>query len=439
MQTIPFKTNVFADEENPQRTSPLTGDSHADVVIVGAGIVGLSCAYTLSEEGLDVALLEREHVGFASSGRHFGVLTPHMWDMGSEQPEQLAVWAQNCLDETGKVVAAEGIDCQFRRFDFWLPQTSESDAERAQFLADYFTQLGLGSRFVDADKVDCATFRTCGAFVLENQATVDPYLLVRGLRDAILRKGVRLYEGTPVEAVQGGKEVLVKTPGGSLRAPKVVLALNAYSGQFPFLQKYVMPGHTYAIATEPLDEKTAESIGPANDDVLIDYVRGSSGRPRYYQRLRTDRRFYFGGGGVTHAPAPDRLAPDHNDAVFRDICKEMVRRYPQLETVSIESGWGGSVSRTINGLPNIMKVPGQENVIMAVVGNGNGIGLGANAGRLVKGLVLGKDVLDAPTRAFLEFCRGPHSLRHKTMQAGWALMRSRIFGPPVRKLVERFL
>ncbi len=46
MQTFPFRTNVFSDEEEPLRTESLAGNTYADVVIVGAGIVGLSCAYT---------------------------------------------------------------------------------------------------------------------------------------------------------------------------------------------------------------------------------------------------------------------------------------------------------------------------------------------------------------------------------------------------------
>ena len=80
-----------------------------DVVIVGAGIVGLTSAYTLKKAGLDVALVEREHVGFGSSGRHLGHITPHAWDLGKNQPEKLAAWAQNCLDEIQAVVEQEGI------------------------------------------------------------------------------------------------------------------------------------------------------------------------------------------------------------------------------------------------------------------------------------------------------------------------------------------
>jgi glycine/D-amino acid oxidase-like deaminating enzyme len=405
VQTIPFKTNFFAEDESPARTDALAGDSHADVVIVGAGIVGLACAYTLREEGLDVALLEREHVGYASSGRHLGNLTPHMWSMGEEQPQLLAAWAQDCLDETEKLLAAERIECGFRRCPYWMPAVRESDAEEVPRWAEYFAQLGLPARLVEAGKFELVTYETYGAMVLEDQARVDPYRMVRGMREAVLRKGVRLYEGTPVEAIEGGAEVLVTTPGGTLRAPKAVLALNAYSGQFPFLQEYVSPSHTYAIATAPLDESTAKTVGPANDDIVFDF--GGRLHPHYYQRFRPDRRLIFGGGMPTLAPAPDRLAPDHNDEAFRDIHAEMIRRYPALETVAVEAGWGGSICQTVNGLPIIVEVPEHENLILAVVGNGNGMGLGPSVGRLVKGLVLGVDKLDARTRAFLEFCGGP--------------------------------
>ena len=59
---------------------------------------------------------------------------------------------------------------------------------------------------------------------------------------------------------------------------------------------------------------------------------------------------------------------------------------------------------TDTNLPIISHLPEKENVIVAITGNGQGMGLGTSAGRLVVGLVLGKDKLDAPTRAFLSAC-----------------------------------
>ena len=405
MQSIPFSTNFFADEARPTRTDALAGDATADVVILGAGVVGLSCAYVLREEGLDVAVVERDHVGFASSGRHMGHLTPHMWNYGNKEPHVLAAWAHGCLDWIEELLAREDIDCDFARCPFWLPAATEAEAEVVRRVAAYYAGLGVPARSVEADDFDLVTFRTWGAVVLEDQGRAHPYRMVRGLRDAVLRKGVRLYEGTPVTSVEGGPRVTVTTPGGTLRAPKAVLALNAYSGQFPFLRRYATPMHTYTIVTEPLDEDTARTVGPPPaDDLLIYDMAAGRDEEHFYQRLRGDGRLFFGGGGTTPALAPDRMAADRNDAKFRHIHAEMLRRYPSLGNVRIEAGWGGPICATFHGQPIVAEVPEQENVVMAIVGNGNGIGLGTNAGRLVKGLVLGPDTLDEPTRAFLEYC-----------------------------------
>ena len=407
MQTIPFSTNFFADEPHPARTEALTEDGTADVVIVGAGIVGLSCAYVLREAGLEVAVVERDHVGFASSGRHMGHLTPHMWNYGSNEPHVLAAWAHGCLDWIEELLAREDIDCDFARCPFWLPAATEAEAEVVRRVAGYYAGLGVPARSVPAEDFDLVTFRTWGAVVLEDQGRAHPYRMVRGLRDAVLRKGVRLYEGTPVTSVEGGPRVTVTTPGGTLRAPKAVLALNAYSGQFPFLRKYTTPMHTYTIVTEPLDEDTARTLGPPRArDLLIYDMAADRDEDHFYQRLRGDGRLFFGGGGTTPAPAPDRMAPDRNEAKFRHIHAEMLRRYPSLANVRVEACWGGPICATVHGQPIVAQVPEHENVVTAIVGNGNGIGLGTNAGRLVKGLVLGTDAVDAQTRAFLEYCGG---------------------------------
>ena len=404
MQTIPFTTNFFADEARPARTDALTDDTTAEVVIVGAGVVGLSCAYVLREEGLDVAVVERDHVGFASSGRHMGHITPHMWNYGSKEPDVLAAWAHGCLDWIEELLAREDIDCDFARCAFWLPAATEAEAEVVRRVAAYYAGLGVPARSVEANDFDLVTFRTWGAVVLEDQARAHPYRMVRGLRDAVLRKGVRLYEGTPVTSVEGGPRVTVTTPGGTLRAPKAVLALNAYSGQFPFLRRYATPMHTYTIVTEPLDEDTARTVGPPPaDDLLIYDMAADRDEDHFYQRLRGDGCLFFGGGGITPAPAADRMAPDCNEAKFRHIHAEMLRRYPSLGNVRVEAGWGGPICATVHGQPIVADVPEHENVAMAIIGNGNGIGLGTNAGRLVKGLVLGPDKLDEPTRAFLEY------------------------------------
>ena len=176
MQTFPFKTNVFAPQDNPPRTASLYGDRYADVVIVGGGIVGLSCAYTLHEAGLDVAVVEREHVGFGSSGRHFGLLMPHFWEFEGDQAETLVAWSQSCLDEIEALVAREDIDCDFRRAEFHMPILHPDDGGgKVPDFVDWYVQAGISARFDMSDQVSCVPFKTYGAMVLENQVTIDAY------------------------------------------------------------------------------------------------------------------------------------------------------------------------------------------------------------------------------------------------------------------------
>lgn len=101
-----------------------------------------------------------------------------------------------------------------------------------------------------------------------------------------------------------------------------------------------------------------------------------------------------------------RMASEDGQAVFGDIHTQMIRRYPKLANVAIEAAWGGPMAMTKNSAPLITALGDHENVTLAIIGNGNGIGLGSNAGALVKGMVMGKDSLDVPTRAFLEYCGG---------------------------------
>jgi glycine/D-amino acid oxidase-like deaminating enzyme len=170
----------------------------------------------------------------------------------------------------------------------------------------------------------------------------------------------------------------------------------------------MMPVHTYSIATAPLTAAAARTVGPlkSQDLMIFDYGRGEND-PHFYQRLRADGRFIFGGGDPVFPASTEQTAPDNNPEQFRLVHAEMVRRYPSLGQAPIEAAWGGAMTFTANGLPIIKEVPGQDNIIVALVGNGNGIGLGAAAGPLVKGLVLGRDSIDASTQRFLKFCSWP--------------------------------
>ena len=420
MAEIPFKDSFWADEVNPEPAPPLQGDTRADVVVIGAGIVGLSCAYYLRKEGLDVVLLERKHVGYASSGRNFGVLTPTIgpWvgDWGgfydSDLWRKLHAWLQNSVDEAEQLLASEEISCEFKRRPLSFVALQESDVDELKRNVERQLDMGTPARFLNAEDMgELVTFKTFGGMALDGSAAVQPWQMVRGYRQLALQAGVRLHEETPVESMLSGTQVVLRTPQGAVTADKAVMAMNAYSGQFGFMYKYIMPRYGYAIATEPLDEKTAAAVGLPDDDTFLD-VHAEGGRGNFYQRFRSDRRLLCGGTGPTVGSRQAMGAPElmpaqgYNDSVA-SLRAEMVRRYPVLSDIRVESAWGGATCTTSTFLPVFCEDPEEENVIVALVANGRGM-IGVGTGHLVKGLVLGKDKLDESTRTFLDACVGPH-------------------------------
>ena len=415
MQEIPFKNSFWAEDDTPERTPPLESDIRADVVVIGGGIVGLSCAYYLRKEGLDVVLLERDHVGFHASGQSGGVLSPTLgpWSgewADMEEPERtrpLMEWIQGCVDEAERVCEAEEIDCEYLRRPWYMFAREEGDLPAMMNSIERHLKMGAEARYIDPqDAGEITTYMNFGAMALGHHAVVQPWKMVRGYREAILRDGVHLYEGTSAESIDGGTQVVVKTHHGSVTADKAVVAMNAWAGQFEFMQKYIVPSYTYAIATEVLDQETTLTVGRPSDEVLVDYNAGTRRLSGIWVRFGADGHFVAGGGSV---PAMDytRLGTARYDTGFRNIRAEMVRRYPTLERVSIEAAWGGAVGGTTNYLPIFAEEPDPQNVIVALVANGRGMCLGSNAGRLVKGLVLGRDKLDGETRNFLDFCARP--------------------------------
>ena len=125
----------------------------------------------------------------------------------------------------------------------------------------------------------------------EVSAAVDPARLAWGLREACLRRGVRIYERTPVEQLdRTGRAVLARTPYGSVLARQVLLATNGFPPLLRRLRRYVLPVYDHVLATEPLTE---EQLAALRWDPSIGI--SDSGNQFHYYRVTPDRRILWGG------------------------------------------------------------------------------------------------------------------------------------------------
>jgi len=235
------------------RFEPLRGDAQCDVVVIGAGITGLSCALELAQAGRQVVVLEALRIGDGTTGRSTG----NLYDTVSEG---LAVLVDRWgLDDTRRVVAARretvariearaaqlAAEVGFRRCPLVLYPSSESGIDSVEQEARAWQQLSLNA--TRESSLPAGLPPPAGpALLLPQQAQMQPAAYVRGLARAAAGQGVRIFEQSPVLEVDASAR-RVHTAEGSVSAGEIVHATHSPKG-FHLVQAAMIPGQEYGVA-----------------------------------------------------------------------------------------------------------------------------------------------------------------------------------------------
>ena len=210
-----------------------------DVVIVGGGVIGLSCAWRLAERGLAVRLLERDRPGAGASGVAAGMLAPvgeASW--GEEQVLALALRSHALWPAfADELAAASGRDVGFLGTGALHVALDRDEAEELRRRFELMQSLGLEARWLlpsgCRELEPGLSTAVSGGISAPHEAALDPRRLVEALRVAAERAGAEIRVGAEVADVvlQGGAARSVRTADGDEhRAGAVVLAAGAWSG-----------------------------------------------------------------------------------------------------------------------------------------------------------------------------------------------------------------
>jgi gamma-glutamylputrescine oxidase len=378
----------------PQDLQPaLTSDFSADVVIVGAGFTGLSTALALKRAGVDVVVLERDFAGFGASGRNAGHLTPTIGKdlptllmlFGKERAAQLVRFADDAVRYVEDLIREQHIDCDYVPSGNIMAAVHPKQEGRLRKAASVAAELGARVRFLDCD--DLRARGVPPAFLSgaleESGGALDPGKYVMGLRRAVLDAGITLYEQTSVEEILEGPRLSVRTPAGTVKADRIVLATNAYTPALGHLRYTVYPLYDTLFETAPLTSAQLAALG----------WQGKEGIYTAHESLEsyrlTARGTILGGSkGVRYAYGSALHGGSHPwtlglvEGGFRD-------RFPQLDDVPIVHFWGGWIGMTLHFLPALGRTGVGRNVYYAVGYNGHGV-----AGASAMGPILADFILD---------------------------------------------
>jgi glycine/D-amino acid oxidase-like deaminating enzyme len=339
----------------PEPLPALAGNVTADLAVIGGGFTGLWTALLARERHpeLEVVLVEAKTVGWAASGRNGGFCSAsltHGIGNGLERfPREMPLLeklGEQNLREIGETVAKYGIDCDFQ-------PTGELALATADWQLDGLDEEAVAARRLghDVEVLDAAAARAelgsplwaGGLKYTTGNALVEPGRLAWGLRRACLDACVRVYENTQatsLSAAPAGAGMVVRTPYGSVRAAKVVLAAGVPGGSLlRRISAYVVPVWDYVLMTEPLSAAQLDSLGWRGR-------RGASdlGNQFHYFRLTRDNRVLWGGYDAVYYNG-GRIGEEHavRPATFTKLAAQFFAAFPQLEGVSFTHAWGGVI------------------------------------------------------------------------------------------------
>lgn len=389
--TATAKSNVIYDK--------LQSDIDTDICIIGGGFTGISSALHLANLGYKVVVLEANQPGYGASGRnggHVGIgqrvdqfylekkfgwhKAKTLWDMSIE-----------AVDTVKNLINEHSIECDLKHGDIHFAHKKSLCSDLQEEVEHLNKHYDFSGTYIERDCLQdyIGTDVFYGGVIENHSCHLHPLNYLQGLTLAATKAGVKVY-GESLVTEYNSSPTLVKTDFGSVRCDHLIIACNGYIRNLESkINGYIMPINNFVIATERLDEKLAKTIIP------LDTSMSDTRFVINYWKLSGDNRLIFGGG--------ENYTKRFPKDIKRFVQRYMLKIYPQLATVAVEYGWGGTLAITLNRLPHFGRL--SNNVWFMQGYSGHGIAASTLAGKLVSEAISGDPsrfnvISDLPTLKF---------------------------------------
>ncbi|MBI1777304.1 MAG: FAD-binding oxidoreductase [Proteobacteria bacterium] len=383
--------SLYAETARPPVATPaLDGDRRVACAIIGGGFTGLSAALHLAEKGVDAIVLEAREPGWGASGRNGGQVNPGLKhdpdrierDFGPDLGSRMVALSWNAPTVVFDLIRRHQIACEARQAGTLRAAFDKRHAAEIRVSFEQGQRRGMPVELLEGETLRAATGtgRYLAAMLDRRGGHVNPLGYARGLADAALRAGARIYGGTPAHILsREGSVWRIQTPTGNVRAERVVLATNAYTdGLWPGLSRSVVPVYSGIVASESLSDDLARGIMPGRASLYE-----VAGITTYY-RLDSSNRLLMGG----RSPLREIEAPGELDYLRRYAH----RLFPALDGIGWSHGWSGQLAITPSHYPHIHEPA--DGVIACLGYNGRGVAMATVMGQEIARRVEGGRSVD---------------------------------------------
>jgi glycine/D-amino acid oxidase-like deaminating enzyme len=377
----------------------------ADVAVVGAGTVGITAAYFLKEQGLDVVVLERETVAWGASGRNAGFQAIQVRNPGialnlARAGIEICDQVGDELGRTFEMRTCGGsfffeTDDQRRVMEEFAARRREEgvhvevlDEAAARELSPLLPRAAIGCTYCPEDR------------------QIRSKWFVQQLAQACVRRGVRIHEHTPVGGLirtDEGGVAGVRTADGAVLADNVVYATGGWTRELEHegVNVPIRPERLGVLMTEPIPERLNVVVqGPLGSKqyelfrrldsfreeyFLSDFEDPESGYEYFEVAIQREDGCLQVGNPEDYADTFDQVTPLMS---LKMMVEALLRRWPDLRGVGVRGFWSGLLPVTPDALPIVDAV---DTIPGLYIGAGHIFGntAGPSTGRLLSELVTG--------------------------------------------------
>lgn len=399
-QLANYPDSYWASSFTPTTYPTLKTDIHSDVVVIGGGYTGLSCALHLAKQGVEVTLLEANRSGWGCSGRNGGFVLNGTGRLSYLQMQQKwgkdsanLLYRENraAIDLVSELIEQGDIACDANPGGYLKiahrAHLVDGLKQQAAFLQHEF---GDPVSFITKEQLASDYMRHAyahGGLLFPYCFGVHPLKLADGYARMASTAGASLYQGNPVTdwQKQADRHVLI-TPQAKITANKVVIATNGYTPNkfHAGIDRRHFPVLSSVIVTEPLSDTQLAACG-LKPGVMVMDTRAL----KYYYRLLPDGRLLFGGRGAIRGKDADK-------AVYKQrLLAALIDSFPALNDIQLSHFWSGWVSVSLDDYPRINQLEQDNSVFYAMGYCGSGVSFATRAGHRLAQMVTGSEPMPA--------------------------------------------
>jgi len=361
--------SIWSDIDKKVKYPKINKDISYDVLIIGGGITGISCAYHLINSGLKVGLVEANYIGSGITSRTTGKLTYLQEDLlskiktyrGKEDAKLYLESQREAINLVCNIIKKENILCNLEKVKSYI-----FDSDKKKLDSEIAVLKELGVKVFGKNKLPNGKKTNC--FYVNDTYVFQPLKYVYSLGDICTKNGIDIYEDSRIFKIDRYNDLYIcRTKKNMIQAKYVILALH-----YPyFLKPFFLPLKSY------IEKSYIEAI-----DVDKNYkfsainISGNTNSIRYHSD--NDRNFQI-------------VCSNSHNLSIKENDKKNFDELLQLGGISPSYLWSNEDIMTMDSIPYIGSISHDKTLLMGTGYNTWGMTNGNIAGKILSDIILEKN------------------------------------------------